>query len=91
MKNRFAILDVYNGTLERTFDEEDVINKFREGVGSIFLQWGASYYPFLNTAIVKSSEIDYTRVANLDGLVEILSKEVADNLEADNITEARAE
>ena len=91
MKNRFAILDVYNGTLERTFDEEDVINKFREGVGSNFLQWGASYYPFLNTAIVKSSEIDYTRVANLDGLVEILSKEVADNLEADNITEARAE
>jgi phage tail sheath protein FI len=91
MKNRFAILDVYNGTVERTFDEEDIINKFREGVGSNFLQWGASYYPFLNTAIIKSSEIDYTRVANLDGLVEILSKEVADNLEADNITEARAE
>ena len=91
MKNRFAILDVYNGTEERTFDEEDIINKFREGVGSNFLQWGASYYPFLNTAIIKSSEIDYTRVANLDGLVEILSKEVADNLEADNITEARAE
>jgi phage tail sheath protein FI len=91
MKNRFAILDVYNGTVERTFDEEDIINKFREGVGSNFLQWGASYYPFLNTAIIKSSEIDYTRVANLDGLVEILSKEVADNLEADNITEARAD
>ena len=91
MKNRFAILDVYNGTVERTFDEEDIINKFREGVGSNFLQWGASYYPFLNTAIIKGSEIDYTRVANLDGLIEILSKEVADNLAADNITEARAE
>ena len=25
MKNRFAILDVYNGTVERTFDDEDVI------------------------------------------------------------------
>jgi hypothetical protein len=91
MKNRFAILDVYKGTEERTFDEDDIVNKFREGVGSNFLHWGASYYPFLNTAIVKSSEIDYTRIANLDGLVEILSKEVADNLEADNITEARAE
>ncbi len=91
MKNRFAILDVFNGTVERTFDEEDIINKFREGVGSNFLQWGASYYPFLNTAIIKGSEIDYTRVANLDGLIEILSKEVADNLAADNITEARAE
>merc|ERR1712070_131586 len=39
MQNRFAILDVYNGTVERTFDEDDVITKFREGVGSNFLQW----------------------------------------------------
>lgn len=91
MKNRFAILDVYNGTVERTFDDEDVINKFREGVGSNFLMWGASYYPFLNTTLVKSSEIDYTRIENLDGLIEVLSKEVADNLAAESITEARAE
>ncbi len=91
MKNRFAILDVYNGTSERTFDDEDVINKFREGVGSNFLMWGASYYPFLNTTLIKASEIDYTRIENLDGLIEVLSKEVADNLAAENITEARAE
>ena len=91
MKNRFAILDVYNGTTERTFDDEDVINKFREGVGSNFLMWGASYYPFLNTTLIKASEIDYTRVENLDGLIEVLSKEVADNLAAESITEARAE
>ena len=91
MKNRFAILDVYGGTKERTFDDEDVIDKFREGVGSNFLMWGAAYYPFLNTTLIKASEIDYTRIENLDGLVEVLSKEVADNLAAENITEARAE
>ena len=91
MKNRFAILDVFNGTAERTFDDEDVINKFREGVGSNFLMWGASYYPFLNTTLIKASEIDYTRIENLDGLVEILTKEVDDDLAAENITEARAE
>ena len=91
MKNRFAILDVYGGTNERTFDDEDVINKFREGVGSNFLMWGAAYYPYLNTTLIKASEIDYTRIENLDGLVEVLSKEVADNLAAENITEARAE
>ena len=91
MKNRFAILDVYGGTKERTFDDEDVIDKFREGVGSNFLMWGAGYYPFLNTTLIKASEIDYTRIENLDGLVEVLSKEVADNLAAENITEARAE
>jgi phage tail sheath protein FI len=91
MKNRFAILDVYNGTAERTFDDEDVINKFREGVGSNFLMWGASYYPFLNTTLIKASEIDYTRIENLDGLVGILTKEVDDDLAAENITESRAE
>jgi phage tail sheath protein FI len=91
MKNRFAILDVYGGTNERSFDDEDVINKFREGVGSNFLMWGAAYYPYLNTTLIKASEIDYTRIENLDGLVEVLSKEVADNLAAENITEARAE
>ena len=91
MKNRFAILDVYGGTAERTFDDEDVINKFREGVGSNFLMWGASYYPFLNTTLIKASEIDYTRIENLDGLKEVLSKEVADTLASESITEARAE
>jgi phage tail sheath protein FI len=91
MKNRFAILDVYNGTQERTFDDEDAIGKFREGVGSNFLMWGASYYPFLNTTLVKSSEIDYTKIENLDGLIEVLTKEVADNLASESITEARAE
>ena len=91
MKNRFAILDVFDGTKERTFDEDDIVTKFREGVGSNFLMWGASYYPYLNTTIVKSSEIDYTRVENSDILIEVLTKEVAATLESDNITAARAE
>ena len=91
LNNRFAILDVYEGAKERSFDDDDAIDKFRNGVGSNFLQWGASYYPFLNTTIVSKSEIDFTRIANLDGLSEVLSKEVAENLEADNITAARAE
>jgi phage tail sheath protein FI len=53
--------------------------------------WGASYYPFLNTTLIKASEIDYTRIENLDGLKEVLSKEVADTLASESITEARAE
>ena len=69
MQNRFAILDVFNGNTERTFDNKDVVNKFREGVGSNFLAWGAAYYPYINTTIVGSSEIDYTRVSNSSGLI----------------------
>lgn len=90
MKNRFAILDVFNGDKERTFDDDDIINQFREGIGSNFLQWGASYYPYLNTSIVKGSEIDFTRIDNLDGLVEILLKDVDDDLESGKISEVRA-
>ena len=91
MKNRFALLDVIDGDKERTFDDEDVINKFREGIGSNFLQWGAAYYPYLNTTILSGSDIDFTFIENSDGLMEILNKEVDDRLAADDITEARAE
>ncbi|GGE40980.1 phage tail sheath family protein [Psychroflexus planctonicus] len=91
MKNRFAILDVYNGDQERTFDEKDVVDNFREGVGSNFLQWGAAYYPYLNTTIVNPSDLDYTLIENLDQLVEILTADVDASLEAGTISEARAE
>jgi hypothetical protein len=91
MKNRFAILDVYDGDKERTFDEDDVVDKFREGVGSNFLMWGAAYYPFIQTNIVKSSDLDFTRIENKDVLIEILNAEVDKNLANGVITEARAE
>ena len=90
MKNRFAILDVYDGVAERTFDDEDVVNKFREGVGANFLSWGAAYYPSLNTTIVNSSEVDYTRIKNPKGLIDVLNAEVDENLESGAISEARA-
>lgn len=91
MKNRFAILDVYNGDRDRTFDDADVVNRFREGIGVNNLAWGAAYYPFLNTNIVQQSDINYTRVSNPESLVEILNAEVDANLESQKISEARAE
>ena len=39
-KSRVAILDVYNGDQERSYDENDVITKLREATGNNFLQWG---------------------------------------------------
>jgi phage tail sheath protein FI len=91
MKNRFAILDVFNGDKERTFDDEDVINKFREGVGANFLQWGAAYYPFLKTTVVQAGDVDFTNISNKDGLIEILTKEVVDGVAAGLVRDARAE
>jgi phage tail sheath protein FI len=91
MKNRFAILDVYSGNKARTFDESDVANRFREGIGSNFLQWGAAYYPFVKTTIVATNEVDFTNIENKDALVELLSKDVNGDLEAGVINQARAE
>lgn len=91
MKNRFAILDVYNGDKERTFDDSDVVTKFREGVGSNQLAWGAAYYPFLNTSTTSESEIDFTRVSNRESLVEIINTEVEKNIENNKLSDAKGE
>ncbi len=89
-KNRFAILDVHDGNKDRTYDESDVINRFREGVGSNFLQWGAAYYPFVQTTIVSASDVDFTNINNRVDLIEILSKDVNTALEIGAMNEARA-
>lgn len=75
MKNRFAILDVYKGYASRTYDRNDIITKFREGIGSNFLAYGAAYYPFINTSVVQNEEVSYKNISNLDVLETILSRE----------------
>ena len=75
MKNRFAILDVYDGFKARTYDKSDVITKFREGIGSNFLAFGAAYYPFVQSAVVQNEEVSFKNVTNLDQLISLLSKE----------------
>ncbi len=76
MKNRFAVLDVHSGFNKRSYDEEDVIRGFREGVGSNFLNYGAGYYPWIHTTIVQTNELDYRNIANADVLEGILSTEI---------------
>ena len=57
----------------------DVITTFREGVGNNFLNFGAAYYPWLNTTIVTSSEISYKNVSNTPELIKILTAEAEQN------------
>ncbi|MEO1655139.1 MAG: hypothetical protein AAFU64_16445, partial [Bacteroidota bacterium] len=51
MKDRVAILDVYDGYMARTYQEDDVITQFREGVGNNFLSFGQAYYPWVYTSV----------------------------------------
>jgi len=78
MKNRFALLDVYEGYKKRTYDKNDVITRFREGIGSNFLAFSAAYYPYVNSAVVQKDEISLRNIVNLDVVNTLLSKEADD-------------
>ncbi|BDD10007.1 hypothetical protein FUAX_24390 [Fulvitalea axinellae] len=89
-KSRVALLEVFGGDQPRTMDDEDVIKKFRNGIGTNFLDFGATYYPWLNTTIVKSDELDFTNLANPDGLVSILTANVTAAVEAGKLDESKS-
>ena len=73
MQSRFSLFDVYHFP-GRTIDEE--IAEFRDQIGVNALNYGAAYYPYLNTSVVQSNELDYQ---NLDPAInlEILLPEPA--------------
>jgi uncharacterized protein len=75
MKNRFAVLDVFGGYAPRSYDEDDVITQFREGVGNNFLSYGSAYYPWVYTSIVQNDEVSFGNIANLDVLETLLTAE----------------
>ncbi|MDZ7589267.1 MAG: phage tail sheath C-terminal domain-containing protein [Rubrivivax sp.] len=62
MKNRFAILDIWEGYQPRS-NMPDVVAAFRDKVGINQLAYGAAYYPWVNTTVVQERELSY---ANLD-------------------------
>lgn len=69
LQDRFAILDVYN--VQNVTDQESldrITEQFQNGVGTQYLSYGAAYFPYLQTSIVQSSELDYTNFALEDPL-----------------------
>jgi hypothetical protein len=76
MKNRFAVLDVYDGYKDRKDPGGDVIEQFREAIGSNFLDYGAVYYPWVNTSIVQDNEISFLNL-DIDGLKALLGEELS--------------
>lgn len=72
MRNRFALLDVYEGYKSRQDPDGDPVLEFREAIGSNFLAYGAAYYPWMNTSVVSEKNVTYANVdtAKLRGLIE---------------------
>ncbi len=51
LQDRFTIIDVVNGDIDRDFSNADVITTFRTGIGSMNLNYGAVYYPYVETTL----------------------------------------
>ena len=78
MRNRVAILDVWNGDKPREFPAGDPVAQFRDGLGINFLDFAASYYPWVNTTVVGEKELTYENIdlASTDLLKTLLRAEL---------------
>jgi phage tail sheath protein FI len=90
-RSRFAILDIWNGHKSRTLLDDDIVTRGRESFGNNFLDFGAAYYPWLKTTVVQPDEFDYTNVSNADGLIEVLTKEVDENVSSGMVKAEKGE
>ncbi|TAD95967.1 MAG: phage tail sheath family protein [Bacteroidetes bacterium] len=91
MKNRFALLDIHGGYVPRTYDEEDVITKFRNGIGVNYLNYGAAYFPWVQTSITQLDELSYKNIGNADVLIELLEAEADANFSEKKAAELKLE
>lgn len=76
MKNRFALLDIWQGNKDRqtmVAEDNECVSLFRSKLGVNNLDYGAAYYPWVNTTIVQDAEISYENIANKEKLQELLS------------------
>ena len=76
MKNRFAILDIWEGFRDRKDPAGDRVLDFRNAVGTNFLDFGAAYYPWLNTSIIQDKDLSYLNIINKDVLQGIITTEL---------------
>lgn len=83
MQSRVAIFDIYDGDGERiegTAEDGDVIAIFRKKIGTESLNYGAAYYPWLNTNIVKKQDVTFKNIADSVKLEDILKEENAQTI-----------
>lgn len=93
MRSRIGILDVYEGDKKRSPGDEDIIKRFREGIGMNNLQWGTAYYPWLHTTITNAEEVNFTNInpETNDKLIAILTTEVKEAEKVKILDAARAQ
>lgn len=78
--SRFAIFDLAKQGPTDTTDT--IVGAFRDKIGINALNYGAAYYPWLKTAIVQSSEIDFENIDPAVDLATILPETMAQQVVA---------
>jgi phage tail sheath protein FI len=76
MQSRVAILDIYNGFRDQKDPAGDPVSAFRGSVGINQLNYGAAYYPWLNTSVVGDRDVTYANFVPGD-LTALLNEEKA--------------
>ncbi len=78
MRNRFAVLDIHGGS-EESKGKEGCVEVFRSKLGTNNLDYGAAYYPWINTSIVQDSELSYENLVDIAGFKTMLEADVNAN------------
>lgn len=73
LQDRVALLDVYNTqklnpglTASSTMTLNEVTTEFRTAVGTEHLNYGMSYFPFLDTTVVPATDFSYENLTPVD-------------------------
>ncbi len=62
LQDRVSILDVYGSQYSSKTDLDAIIERFRLDVGNEWLNYGMSYFPFLDTTVVPVSDFNYLNI-----------------------------
>lgn len=65
LQDRVAVLDVYNGFIDRS--NEDIILDFRNGIGVNHLKYGTAYYPWIQTTLSNNFGFEHINLKDKDG------------------------
>jgi uncharacterized protein len=72
MRNRVGILDIFDGFKDTRSEN---VKNFREKIGTEFLDYGAVYYPWLNTSIVPDNDITFRNFDDPDAIAALITTE----------------
>ena len=77
MRNRFALLDIHKGHLDlQDASGVEPVKAFRNALGINQLDFGAAYYPWVESTAFASREFTFENIVNRDKFATLLKKSI---------------